>query len=256
MSSTSRGGVREVDDFYETQPDAALPMIERLQGTTSLPSAPVIVEPMAGRGALVRLLRKAWPAARIIANELNDERASELEEAGADVVLRGNMFRQGFRREVRAAAGGRDPDLAFTNPAFSLAQECQRDLFAWCGRVDLLQRLGWLGSQDRLPFWVKQRYDLGILAQRPSFAASLSCARYDGHGKTKVKRPCGWAVVQYLDAPRAETCPVCGAGVNVSTSDSADYAWYDFYAESKNQHFHLGEVENVEQGSLDFGEAS
>lgn len=255
MSSTNRGAVRSDDDWYETQPEAALPMLERLQGTTSLPSAPVILEPMAGRGALVRLLRQVWPAARIVANELNDERANELEESGADVVLRGNMFRQGFRREVLAAAK-RAPDLVFTNPAFSLAQECARDLMVWCPRVDLLQRLGWLGSQDRLPFWVKQRYDLGILAQRPSFAASLTCARYDGHGKTKVKRPCGWALVQYLDAPRAETCPGCGAGVNVSTSDSADYAWYDFHAQSLNQHFHLGEVENVEQGSLDFGEAS
>jgi hypothetical protein len=260
MSSTSRGGVREVDDFYETQPEAAVPMIDRLRGT-SLPSAPVIVEPMAGRGALVRLLREAWPKAVIIANELNEERAGELERAGADVVLRGNMFRQGFRREVIAAAGGRTPHLAFTNPAFSLAQECQRDLVAWCPRVDLLQRLGWLGSQDRLPFWVQQRYDLGILAQRPSFAASLSCGKVEGRGKQKVKRPCGWAVVQYLDAPRHETCPGCrGAGiespVNCSTSDSADYAWYDFYAESLNQHFHLGRVETAQQGTLAFGEAS
>lgn len=258
MSSTSRGGVREVDDFYETQPEAATPMLERLR--VVMPERPVILEPMAGRGALVRLMRQVWPGAFIVANELNEERAEECARAGADVVLRGNMFRQGFRREVLGKAG-RDPELAFTNPAFSLAQECARDLLPWCPRVDLLQRLGWLGSQERLPFWAKQSYDLGILAQRPSFAASLSCGKVEGRGKTKVKRPCGWALVQYLDAARPETCPGCrGAGitspVNCSTSDSADYAWYDFFPGSLNQHFHLGKLETAEQGAFAFGEAS
>jgi hypothetical protein len=242
MSSTNRGGVREENDFYETRRVDSIEMIRRLAKRFT---PAVIVEPMAGRGALVRVMRDVWPQAKIVANELNEERASQLKDAGADVVLVGDMFRQSLRSELPVKI-----DLILTNPAFKFAFEAAQKCIPWADHTVLLQRLGWLGSAERLPFWSRERYDFGILAQRPSFAASLSCGRVDGKGKAKVKRPCGWAVIQYLDAPRAESCPGCGEGVNVSTSDSADYAWYDFYAGSKNQHFHLGHVEQVEQGQL------
>lgn len=243
MSSTNRGGVRETEDFYETRECDAIGMIEKLSRQIR---PDVILEPMAGRGALVRVMRKVWPGAYIIANELNVERATALRESGADLVLTGDMFRQSFRDEMPRIR----IDLCLTNPAFKFALEAAEALIPMAQHTVLLQRLGWLASAERLPFWRKQRYDFGVLASRPSFAASLSCGRVEGKGKTKVKKPCGWAVIQYLDAPRPETCPGCGEGVNISTSDSADYCWYHFHANSLNQHYHLGEAEEVEQGLL------
>lgn len=243
MSSTNRGGVRETEDFYETRECDSIEMIERLARTTT---PKIIVEPMAGRGALVRVMRKVWPNAQIIANEINEARSADCRAAGADLVLTGDMFRQSFRAEIPAEK----IDLVLSNPAFRFALECAETCIPWATDTVLLQRLGWLASAERLPFWRNQRYDFGILASRPSFAASLSCGRVEGRGKTKVKKPCGWAVIQYLDAPRPTECPGCGQAVNVSTSDSADYCWYHFHRGSKNQHYHLGASEAVEQGLL------
>lgn len=210
----------------------------------------VICEPMAGRGALVRVMREVWPHAHIIANELNAERASKLAEAGADEVHVGDLFRQGWIEKLPPI------DLTLTNPAFLFSEQCARRMIPVSHHAVFLQRLGWLGSVERLPFWQSQRYDFGILARRPHFAASLKCGNREGEGKTRVARPCGRAVVQYLDDPRPKTCPGCRelgreAPVDVSTSDSADYCWYDFYRESRNQHFHLtGQVQTAATGML------
>lgn len=247
MSSTNRGGVREEQDFYETRRQDAIDMIERLAASFN---PKVICEPMAGRGALVKVMREVWPHAHIIANELNAERASKLAGAGADEVYVGDMFRQGWVEKLPPI------DLTLTNPAFLFSDECAKRMIPRSHHAVFLQRLGWLATVERLPFWQSQRYDFGVLSRRPHFAASLKCGNREGKGKTSVARPCGWAVVQYLDDPRPKTCPGCRehhgreAPVDVSTSDSADYCWYDFYAESQNQHFHLGWRESMEQGDL------
>jgi hypothetical protein len=232
MSSTSRGGVREADDFYETREGDAVEMLERLK--LVLPERPHILEPMAGRGALVRLMRKVWPNAVICANEINAERASLLKDAGADVAVCGDLFRQNLWDDFVL-----DFDIAFTNPAFKFATETAKVLIGRVPHVCLLQRVNWLASKARLPFWQRAPADIGLLPERPSFAASLSCGRYEGRGKTKVKKPCGWAALQYLDAPRPTECPGCGDAVRVSTTDSIEYAWFHFYAGSKRQYFHL-----------------
>lgn len=248
MSSTNRGGVRESEDFYETQERDSVEMVERMRAF--MPERPRIFEPMAGRGALVRVMRKVWPGAYIVANEINPSRAAELAASGADTVVTGDLFSPELGMRLNW-----NFDLALTNPAFKFALETAEFLIPRVPHVVLLQRLGWLASSERLPFWAKQRYDFGILAARPSFAASLSCGRTEGKGKAKVKRPCGWAVIQYLDAARPDTCPGCRAvgiesPVNCSTSDSADYCWYHFCKDSQNQHFHLGRVDAAEQGDL------
>jgi hypothetical protein len=246
MSSTARGGVREESDFYETRRQDSIGFVQHLAERFT---PRVICEPMAGRGALVKVMREVWPHAHIIANELNAERASKLAEAGADEVFVGDMFRQGWLERLP------NIDLTLTNPAFLFSEQCAKRMIPVSHHAAFLQRLGWLATVERLPFWKAQKYDFGILARRPHFAASLKCGKHDRVGKKKVPRPCGWAVIQYLDDPRPKTCPGCRElgseePVDVSTSDSADYCWYDFYAESLNQHFHLGKIEQAEQGDL------
>lgn len=263
MSSTSRGGVREEDDFYETQREDAIEAVERL--VPYLPTNPVIFEPMAGRGALVKVLREVWPQAYIIANELNAGRAEQLRDAGADWVMVGDLFRQGLWLEMPDVG---PPQLAFTNPAFKFATQCVTTLFPRVPHVKILQRTNFLHSKKRLGFWQQNKANIDLLPERPSFAASLACDDHvitvkegaipDGFSPIKVsegKKPkakragCDWAVIQYLDAPRAKTCPNCGNPVRVSTSDSCEYMWAHFFLSATRTFHHLGS-QVAEQGLL------
>lgn len=256
MSSTSRGGVREEDDFYETQREDAIEAIERL--IPYMPEAPVIFEPMAGRGALVKVLREVWPKAYIIANELNAGRAEQLRDAGADFVMVGDLFRQTLWQELPMRTA--PPQLAFTNPAFKFATQCVTTLFPRIPHVKILQRTNFLHSKKRLGFWQQNKANIDLLPERPSFAASLACDDHiitvkeesvpDGFTRMRVaegKKPkakragCDWAVIQYLDAARPKTCPKCGNPVRCSTSDSCEYMWAHFFNSATRSFHHLGE---------------
>ncbi len=255
MSSTNRGGVREEDDWYETQASDALEAVERLK--PYMPEAPVIFEPMAGRGALVKVLREVWPKAYIVANELNAGRAEQLRAAGADWVMVGDLFRQSLWLEMPDVGL---PVLAFTNPAFKFATQCVTTLFPRIPHVKILQRTNFLHSKKRLGFWQQNNANIDLLPERPSFAASLACEEHiitvkdggipDGFTpmrvsegkKPKAKRAgCDWAVIQYLDAPRPKTCPKCGNPVRCSTSDSCEYMWAHFFNSESRTFHHLGE---------------
>lgn len=208
MSSTGRGAQRHPDDFYET-PAWAIRAALRLFPWPSYAS-PTLLEPMAGRGAVVREMRARWPKAEIIACELDPERASQLEAAGASYVHIGDFF------ELSKGWKPNDFDLALTNPAFSLAAEAIKTARTIATLTSMLLRLNYLGSQERAPFWRANPCDVDILPKRPSFAASLKCK----------EKGCGWAVTQLLEEPRAKACPVCSGKVVVTTTDSCEYAWF------------------------------
>jgi hypothetical protein len=241
VSSTSRGGVRSADDFYETMSCDSRPGFAAI--APKLPQRRLrIFEPMAGRGALIPVMREFWPDSLIHTNELDPERAQLLRQKETDLVLVGDLFRQTLRYELPFDRY----DVAITNPAFVFAVEAVELLSTFCDHVVILQRINFLGSIERRAFWDKYPADLHILSKRPSFAASLKCGRKRG----KVKDPCGWKHIQFLDAPRPKNCPKCQAGVDVSTSDSIEYAWCHFYAGSLRQYGHIGRIEQAEQGSL------
>lgn len=231
MSSTSRGAVRADLDFYETQPEDSRPMLQYLQRFfTEYPKR--ILEPTAGRGALVKEIRAAFPFSTIVANELDADRAAHLAEAGAETVRVGDIF--AYKPSERF-------DLALTNPPFVCAQQVVEHCSEFADHVVILQRVNFLASLERLAFWRDHAADLHLLPKRPSFAASLKCGRKD---------PCGWKVVQFLDSPRPKDCPGCQAKVLCSTSDSIEYAWFHFYEGSLRTYGHLGRVETAQQGLL------
>lgn len=240
MSSTSRGGVRSENDWYETQPEDAGPALGAIGRL--LPKRKLrIVEPTAGRGALVKVLRFAYPYAMIHANELDADRSRLLLSAGADTVANQDVFKPGALLEDSIRW-----DLAFTNPPFVVAQRLVERCLKVADHVVVLQRINFLASLERLPFWREHKADFHILPRRPSFAASLSCGRMKG----KQKDPCGWKRIQYLDDARPTDCPECQAKVNCSTSDSCEYAWFHFYEGSMRQFGHLGAQPAPEQGQL------
>jgi hypothetical protein len=212
--------------------------------TPLLGAKPRIFEPTAGRGALVKLLRKAFPLSYIVANEIDRERYETLRDAGADCTTHLDLFDDvRIRRE-------RDFDLAFTNPPFFVAQQVAEKLITMADHVVLLQRCNWLASLDRLEFWQRNAADLWLLPKRPSFAASLKCGREEKRGG------CGWKRTQYLDDARPTRCPgewqgaPCQARVDVSTTDSIEYAWFHFHAGSLRQYGHLARLEPARQQSL------
>ncbi len=236
MSSTSRGGVRSELDFYETQPEDSRPEIERLKAFFVGRSPRRILEPMAGRGSLVREMRLAWPEAEIVAVELDPGRAELLEAAGASQVVNADLF-------SLSNAFFEDFDLALTNPAFVCAEQCVEVLRKHIPHVVILQRANFLASLDRAAFWDAHPADFRMLRKRPGFAASLQCGRTDAKGK---KDSCGWKAIQFLDSPRPKDCPgtfegsKCQAKVLCSTTDSCEYCWYHFFAESTRQYGFVG----------------
>lgn len=214
MSSTSRGAQRNPDDFYETPGWATRAVLSQFHWPAPVNMRPHVLEPMAGRGAIVREVRAKWPDAVITACELDPERARSLSDAGADKVIVGDVF----QALLRAPFG--TFDLCLGNPAFSLAMQTIELGLACAKQTTLLERLNYLGSQERAPFWRANRPDLLILPRRPSFAQSLKC---------KSKHGCKWRETRMLDEPTPKVCPLClAAGVSKVTTDSVEYAWFSW----------------------------
>jgi hypothetical protein len=103
-----------------------------------------------------------------------------------------------------------------TNPPFSCAFEFCQNAVAHSQHVFMLLRLAFLASMERRDWFRKHEPScLFVLSKRPSFVMSVTCA---------VK--CGYKKLIPIESPRPSACPTCGRPVKVSTSDSADYAWF------------------------------
>jgi hypothetical protein len=171
MSATNRGATRQEHDFYPT-PEWAINLI------------------MAEVRGYALTNWYSW-----------------LEPAAGDFRIYSRMPQ---RREWAEIQKGRDyfakpypADICLTNPPFALALEFAQKALAECKTVVFLQRLGWLGSDDRREFWqANPPTHLFPLSQRPSFTAETVTAR----------------VVDLFD------CEVEIGGKK--GKDSADYAWY------------------------------
>ncbi len=202
MSSTNRGAERLADDLYETPPWATRALLPLLGDVA--PGR--ILEPCAGKGKIVRVLREHWPEADISAVELDGDRAGVLEQAGATKALQ--------RDFLQMPVAGRW-DLVVTNPPFAHAQQFIERCLGVSREVCMLLRLNYLGSDKRAAFWRATPPDVFVLPRRPSFAAALKC-------KNKA---CGWKRTLPIDAIRPHVCPACCGPYTVSTTDSCEYAW-------------------------------
>jgi hypothetical protein len=140
MSSTNRGAVRKPQDFYETPEwltEAIMPSLHRWFGY----SCRRILEPASGNGAIVRVLERWFPEARIDAGDIQN---------GQDFLT----------HEYSGSY-----DLIITNPPYSLAMEFVERAYTYHnsvphgllsmnrGLVAMLLRLNFLGSQERAPWF-------------------------------------------------------------------------------------------------------
>lgn len=216
MSSKGRGAQSVESDWYQTPAWATTSILNALSHGAPDWSPRRILEPTAGKGAIVKVLRERFPGAEIHACELDRGRASQLLDAGADRVWTGDFADYDSK--------GCTYDLIITNPPFTVAipiiERCFPHLAPSGLNVHLL-RQAILASDKRVPFWRRHAAQQNILPRRPAFAASLKC------GEPKPKR-CHWARIQEIDAARPDVCLGCGGKTACTTSDSADYAWFVF----------------------------
>jgi hypothetical protein len=227
MSSTI-GANRESNphDFLVTPEWCVRGIFNAIQRGSSSPWRPNrILDPCSGDGAILRVGHTFFPGAEKWGLEIDPVRSKLSRESGA-IVRTGDAL----MLPTWADKDGRRPDLICTNPPFSLAMEFLERSLAEVedfGVVAFLLRLAWLSSLDRVAFHLKHPSDVHVLDRRPSFAASIKCkARKPKKGD--MKEPCTFRMMLPLTASRPKECPLCGAGIDVTTNDSADYAWFVF----------------------------
>lgn len=207
MSVTGHRDVRLADDFYRTPGwcvRAILPHLGDLSGKK-------VLEPGCGDGAIIDELPRDCIVQGV---EKHHGRAVKARD---NLGQRGAIWEEDFLDPQKLPFfAAMKPDVVIGNPPYLFAMEfVETALSVTKGPVVMLLRLAWLASQKRSAFLQKNTPSIFVLPKRPSFAMFVRC-----------KKPCGWSVVLPSDAVRPTSCPKCSSPVLITTSDSADYAWF------------------------------
>jgi len=205
MSATGQRNDRPVSDFYPTPFSAFEPLLARLPKFSILP----FYDPCAGDGRIVRWIRESGRTC-----------------AGAelfpqpDTDFAAQDFLTDFTRR----------DFIVTNPPFSLAFEFCEHAVRHSTETLFLLRLGFLGSQQREE-WFKANEPSALfpLSTRPAFVRACRCK----------DDTCKHDWILPIESERPKICPCCGSEkIGISTSDSADYAWF-YWGHRWHGIFHL-----------------
>lgn len=169
MSSTNRGSKRSEADFYETPAWCVEWLLKEWQPEyRCVGDVPRILEPCAGRGAIIRAYQDAGlRGVKWTANENDQERAEAVLRSG--LTAKHLCFTSDFLTWPRDFVPSTRFDYILTNPPFSLAEEFVRKSLGLADVVIMLLRLNFLGSQKRAPFLRSNMPDVYILSKRPSF---------------------------------------------------------------------------------------
>lgn len=160
MSATNRGCERKAYDFYATPPETIRAFLANFDGISS---GDRILEPSAGNGQIVKVLREGGYDNRIDAVELRPEERGTL-EALADNVTIGSFF------DYEPDCGY---DVIIGNPPYSLALDFinkSLELLHPGGLLIFLLRTNFLESEKRFKWWQEHPLSgLYTLHKRPSF---------------------------------------------------------------------------------------
>ena len=158
--------VRKKNDAYQTDPILAERVLALLHDEGQLKANPRnVLEPSAGEGNFVDRLRDCTKYESLTAIDLTTP-AATLIDRGADEAWTGDFLQ--FVTPLRF-------DLIVGNPPYSEA--CRHvvravELLSEGGTLAFLLRLGFLESQERIPFWREMLSHLKLVAalsERPSF---------------------------------------------------------------------------------------
>ena len=152
-------------DFYPTPESAVEAFIEADKKNWINKTTYCVLEPSAGDGNIVRVLKKHLDKIDIVANEIDSTHTEELNKSGCSISVYEDFLNERLFPQV-------DFDVIITNPPFSLAQEfITKSLEEYKPkRTIMLLRLNFLASQKRKEFW--QKYPpsrIYVLSKRPSF---------------------------------------------------------------------------------------
>lgn len=145
MSATNRGCERKAYDFYATPPETVRAFLANFDGISA---GDRILEPSAGNGQIVKVLREGGYDNRIDAVELRPEERGALEALAGNVTI-GSFF------DYEPDCGY---DVIIGNPPYSLA-------------LDFINlRTNFLESEKRFKWWREHPLSgLYTLHKRPSF---------------------------------------------------------------------------------------
>lgn len=171
MSSTNRGGKKNEFEFYPTPPVSVEGLLAHWQ-----PPGLRLLEPGAGDGAIVRTINR-WQNDRGLEPyqwtlvEIDPKWEKSLRRSDPSSVIK---CPQDFLTWKPASRF----DAAVGNPPFTLACEFIDHCRRWTDTVVMLQRLGFLATDDRYAWWRSVGpFDVGVLANRP-FPDSADYAWY------------------------------------------------------------------------------
>ncbi len=183
MSATNRGAKRVPSDFYPTP----IETIENFLNNYQLKDGAVL-EPCAGNGNFIKVLRDKGYKNMIVANELREEEHDSLIESGADIVIHNDFLHTELPNyEIKTI---------ITNPPFNLAiefvQRC-KELYPEA-EIIMLLRTAFLESKSRYTFWQKNKVNkLYTLSSRPKFingktdATSYSFFIWNSENEQEIK---------------------------------------------------------------------
>lgn len=150
-------------DFYETPEKVVTGLIESEFFDSTVRT---VLEPSAGRGAIVRVVRDKFPAYRVTAVEIQDEFVPDLAKTGADFIV-GDFLAQHPAPQF---------DRIVANPPFSQAEEFVRHAYEFLkpnGRMAFLLRLPFIASVKRYPLFKELKpSEIHVLSQRPKFGGT------------------------------------------------------------------------------------
>jgi predicted RNA methylase len=179
-----------------------------------------VLEPAAGEGMMMRVLRANWTRATIDGVEIDRDRARKARNECYNVTIDcGNALDISWDKPVPESrtAGCVPYDLIITNPPFSHAMPfVEKALASGAQQCAFLLRLAFLESKARAAFHRANPSDIYVLPERPSFVWAFSCSGCDW----AELLPCGTEV---RHCPRDEACP---GKVRVTKNDMAAYAWF------------------------------
>lgn len=175
MSSTGRGKVRDLDDWYATPPELARLICRRLAADLTEPGDVVnVLEPGCGAGSFLLAAQEAWPDAVVEGVELNPDLCEKARALGFEVMHGDILGTKPLKPDVDFLP---DYHVIVGNPPFVSADAFINRLVHRLdpegGFLAFLLRLNFLGGGARFEnLWSKHRAErVYVMPARPGFTA-------------------------------------------------------------------------------------
>lgn len=200
MSSTNRGAVRDLDDYYATPPALARLICAKIgeEYADLWGGHPInVLEPGCGAGSFLVGARALWPEAGILGVEVSPALAEKARSKGFHV--KENDFLK------MSQEGLPDYHLIVGNPPFKHAEPFIRRglrmLDHEFGRLSFLLRLNFFGGQDRFEaLWANHLPErIHIMPARPGFTADGKSDSVEYMVATFAAKPAKSTILNFLD---------------------------------------------------------